>query len=893
MRRPLFWMTLCYLSGLAAGELLLYLPLTVAVLLGTVAVAGVFLAARRRFLPPWSVLIVGASTFLLGLGLAYDGLIALEHPAVESWRDRGPVELTGRVRGLPEVEQDRTVVQFDLESVAPAEATNGPSSRLPAQSADGLVRLNIRYATPPGDGAFREEEPVVHAGDRLRVTAELRRPYGLHNVGLFDAGRYAQRQGIEAAASVRADQVIRLGVGDGWLERALFRPIEAWRAQLDRAMAASLSPPSAALLSALILGETRRLTPDVRDAFTAAGVAHLLSVSGSHLALLAGVLFLLVRGMCRLLPARWLLWLTMRLSPTQLATLATVPAVVWYTLLAGGQVATIRSLLMLLLYCGAVLLLRPHDLLTALAVAALAVLLWDPLALGNISFQLSYGAVLGMGLVLSWWGERMAKEQRLEPVGADSADCSDAGPWSLAETFRRQWTRWGKPWVQRGQLYLLLTVAATAVTAPLVLYHFRQFNWVGVVSNLVLPVAGVVVIPLGLLSAWLTLVTSSPTLPFASLNEWAVTAMTTMVEWFARWPGAVAHLSAPSLWTLCVLYLGMASLWWRSVRWLRWMAVGCVGLWVMMACIGFWRPDGQLRVGFLDVGQGDGAVVIFPTGQTMVIDGGPLYGAYDTGRAVVAPYLWDHGIRRIDYLVASHPQADHIGGQIALLRLFPIGELWHNGVHRGGRVAGGWWTAAQAGAEQATTIRTAETPVQIGRVAIDLLHPSEAFAPSGSEGAEPTGHGLNDSAIVMRLGLGDHRFLFTGDIERPAETELIRAWANRLEATVLKVPHHGSRTSSTPEFLNAVQPREAVISVGAYNSYHHPAPTVVEAYQARGIDVLRTDQTGQVLYLTDGTSLQRFTARELLWQPVLHLSAAPSEEWANYRRLWLRWWWRV
>ena len=893
MRRPLFWVTLCYLGGLAAGELALYLPLTTAVLLGVLAVAGAGFAVRRRLPPPWSALLVGASALLLGLGLAYDRLIAVEQPSVELWRDRGPVELTGRVWGLPEVEQDRTVVLLDLESVAPAERSIDPSIQSQAQSIHGRVRLNIRRTTVAGDGASPEEEPAVHAGDRLRVTAELRRPYGLHNVGLFDAGRYAQRQGIEAAASVRADRVIRLGVGDGWLDRYLFRPIEAWREHLDRAMEASLSPSSAALLSALILGETGRLTPDVRDAFTAAGVAHLLSVSGSHLALLAGALFLLVRGVCRLLPGRWLLWLTLWLSPTQLATLATVPAVVWYALLAGGQVATIRSLLMLLLYCGAVLLLRPHDLLTALAVAALTVLLWDPLALGNISFQLSYGAVLGMGLALSWWGERMAKEQRLEPTGVDPEDfeTGQAGPVRrVAARIRRLWKLWGKPWAQRGRLYLLLTVAATSATAPLVLYHFRQFNWVGMVSNLVLPVTGVVVIPLGLLSAWLSLVFSSSTLPFASLNEWAVTAMTAMVAWFARWPGAVVHLPAPSILTLCVLYAGMALFWWRHVRWLWWMAAGCGGLWMLMACIGLWRPDGQLRVDFLDVGQGDGAVVNFPTGQTMVIDGGPSYGAYDTGRAVVAPYLWDHGIRRIDYMVASHPQADHIGGQIALMRLFPVGELWHNGIHRGGRVADGWWEAAEAGAEQAETIRVSETPVRIGRVQIDLLHPSDLFAP---DDGDPSGHGLNDSAIVMRVGLGDHRFLFTGDIERPAETELVRVGADRLEATVLKVPHHGSRTSSTPEFLNAVQPREAIVSVGAYNSYHHPAPTVVEAYRARGVDVLRTDQTGQVLYLTDGTSLQRFTARELVWQPVLHLRTAPADEWANYRRLFLRWWWRV
>jgi competence protein ComEC len=874
MRRPLLWVTLCYLSGLAAGELALYLPLTTVLLPAAMVAAAAPFVRRRGALPPRSALLIGAIALLIGFVSAHRTLAGLERPALDSWRDRGPVELTGQVDGLPEAEQDRTVVLLDLESAASMNDPSGAAARSPAVAPPsaipltGRIRVNVRGMVEGG--------PAIHAGDRLRFTAELRRPYGLHNVGLFDAGRYAQRQGIDAAALVRADQVIRLDDGNGWLDRYFFRPVEAWRARVDRAMTASLSPPSAALLSSLILGETSRLTPDMRDAFTAAGVAHLLSISGSHLALLAGVIFLLVRGACHLLPARWLLWLTMRLSPTQLAILATVPAVVWYTALAGGQVATIRSLLMLLLYCGAVLLSRPHDLLTALAVAALVVLAVDPLALGAISFQLSYGAVLGMGLALVWWSGWTAEERQREP--AVSGPDEEAPPW------------W-RPWLRRSALYLLLTVAATAATAPLVLYHFRQFNWVGLVSNMVLPVIGVVVIPLGLLSAWLTLLFSSSTLPFAALNEWAVTALTAVVGWFARWPGAVVHLAAPSLLTVALLYTGMAALvWGRRMRWLGALGVTAGAVWMMIALAGLLRPDGQLRVNFLDVGQGDAAVITAPTGQTMVIDGGPQYGGYDTGRAVVAPYLWDHGIHRIDYLVASHPQADHIGGQVALLHLFPVGELWQNGVRRGGSVADGWRAAAEADSARLITIRSVHEPVRIGPVQIDLLHPSGAFVPDNDN---PDGHGLNDSAIVLRIGLGEHRFLFTGDIEKPAETELLRVAADRLEATVLKVPHHGSRTSSTPEFLNAVHPRDAVISVGAYNPYHHPAPPVVEAYEARGVDLLRTDQEGQVTYLTDGTTLRRFTAQELTWRPVLHLRTASDEEWENYRRLWLRWWWRV
>jgi len=862
MRRPLFWVTLCYLGGLAAGEVALYLPVTT--LLALAWGGAIVLLVRRRNAPrSASGLLIGAMALTLGVVASHLTLTALEHSPLNVWRDRGMIGLTGRVRGMPQLEPDRTVVLLDLDAVEPATAANDPSLQLPAH---GRVRLNVRR--------HAGEDTAVRAGDRLHVTAELRRPYGLHNVGLFDAGRYAHRQGIDAAASVRTDQLTRLEEGDGLLDRGVLRPVESWRERIDAAMAGSLPPPSAALLSALILGETGRITPDMRDTFTAAGVAHLLSISGSHLALLAGVIFLLIRGLCRLLPERWLLRLTIWLTPTQLATLATVPAVVWYTALSGGQTATIRSLLMLLLYCGAVLLSRPHDLLSALAIAAFAVLIVDPLALGTISFQLSYGAVLGMALALAWWSERQADTRR------DAADDDQPAPSA----------RW-RSWLQRGQLYLLLTAAATAATAPLVLYHFRQFSWVGLVSNLVVPAIGVVVIPLGLLSAGMTLLFSLSTFPLASLNDWAVTVLRTAVGWFARWPGAVVHLAAPSLLTVATLYIGMAALvWGRRFRWLGGLGVAVCAFWVVVALAGLMRPGGQLRVSFLDVGQGDGAVVAFPTGQAMVIDGGPQYGGYDTGRAVVAPYLWDHGIRRIDYLVASHPQADHIGGQISLMRLFPVGELWQNGVRRTGSVADGWRAAAEADSARMMTIRAVDEPVYIGPVQINLLHPSDSFV---SDDDNPNGHGLNDSAIVMRIGLGECHFLFTGDIERPAEAELVRSQADRLEATVLKVPHHGSRTSSTPEFLEAVRPDQAVISVGAYNPYHHPSLPVLEAYEARDIELLRTDQEGEVVYLTDGTTLRRFTARELELKPVLQLRGVLEEEWANYLRVWVRWWWRV
>ncbi len=903
MPRPLLRITLCVLGGLTAGELALYFPLTIAIGAGVLLLITVVFVRRRGALFRSSEdavrsrrwLMIGLVFIVLGVGASHRMLTVVEHPPLEPYVERGPVEVIGEVAGFVEPHTDRTVALLELSAItvpptSPAGDDSTPAAGAVRQPVEGQVRLTIRGAPAPG-------EPWLGAGDRVRLFAELHRPRGLHNPGLFDSGWYAQRQGIGAVVSAKADRVERLEPERHGIGIRVIRLVGEWRERIRLSMTNALAPETAALLSAMIIGETGGLTPELRNDFTAAGVAHILSISGSHLGLLAGALFLIVRGVCRLLPGRWLLGLTRWLTPTQAAMLATVPAVVFYTLLAGGQVATVRSLLMLLLYSGAVLLHRPHDLLTALAVATLAVLVWDPLATGGISFQLSYGAVLGMALVLEWWKHRDREERDDAPVGA--VGTTEGRSWWLAARLRHEW----RPWLDRAELYLLLTMAATVMTAPLVAYHFRQLNWVGLLSNLVVPIIGAVLIPLALVCAVGSLFWVTPVFPLAALNDWLTGLLISIVHWFARWPGAVIHLPAPSLVTLVTIYAGMAGLWWfatashhewRRLRWLQWMALGCSGLWVVVASIGFVRPDDRLRVTFLDVGQGDAAAVTFPTGETMIVDGGPRHGDYDTGRVVVAPYLWDHRIRRIDYLVATHPQADHIGAQSTLIREFPIGEVWQSGLSNPGAIVGDWQSALAAKSLQPRTIRVvpggaSAPPVRIGPTEIDLLHPSASFV---GDDAAPSGHALNNGAIVLRLRYGVHQFLFTADIEKEAERALLREQSGRLSATVIKVPHHGSRTSSSPEFLAAVHPGYAVISVGAHNPYRHPSPQVVEAYEAQGVELLRTDHDGQVVFISDGSTLVRLTAREVELQPV-NWTGGVRAEWANYRRLWRRWWWRM
>ncbi len=817
-------------TGIALGTLAERFPIS-AVMMGILVIAAT--AFARRSLPRalsfrlihWAV-IIGAAAYT----------IATPPPAPDPRLLGDPVTM-------------EAVLDDPIRHMTDWTSVTASSLRLVGgTSAD--VRGRIRLSGPPD--AFAD----LRYGDQIRLTAQFRPPRGFRNPGLFDYGRWLERHGIVATATVKPGAIERIG------HRAspLLDPIYDWRERIRVAAVASLPDDAAPIFLAMVTGETGYLTSDLRERFMASGTVHLLSISGSHLGLIALMVFAAVRLAVLRLPERLLLRVTLRVMPSQIAAAATMIPVIFYALLAGGQVATMRALLMILVYLSAVLIHRHGDLLNLLAFAAIALLAWDPHALTDVSFQLSFLSVWCIALALEW-----------SSAHAPAPEESDAAR-------RRRNLR------SKVSALAVTSLAAGVGTAPLVAYHFYQVNWVGAIANpIVIPLAGALVVPLGLVSGVAAAVSASPTLPLAEWNAAALHLLLRVTDFFAFWPLSTIHVAAPSVAILAIWYLIMAMLVDRRVKpWKRGLASGLLIILAVPALVGTprWASSAKLEVTFLDVGQGDSAVIRFPSGRVMVVDGGKRFHDLDTGRLVLAPTLWNWDIRRIDYLVATHPQLDHLGGLLYIADRFPIGEAWING-RKPDTWAAKEYDATLSKRGIPTSIVPREQPIWIDAVRVWRVNPlaDAPFTPLPQRATD------NDRSIVLRLEYGRASFLLTGDIESEAERIMVNAdpqW-NLLRSTVLKVPHHGSRGALHPAFLRAVLPTVGVISVGATNTYGHPAPQTLKAYARLRTSLFRTDLDGAITMVTDGTRLDVFRYDDLTTANVAWGRGMAAAEWRNIR----------
>jgi competence protein ComEC len=639
---------------------------------------------------------------------------------------------------------------------------------------------------------------------------------GTRNPGLPDPALPLRAAGIDALAGVPdAGAITRVAEPSGIGPRRLaFLARRALRTAIDRAV----SGDAAAFLKTAVLGDRRGIGPEVEDGFRIAGATHVLSVSGLHLAAVATLLFVVARWAAARVPR-----LPLYVDPRAVAAAVALPAIALFALVTGEAIATLRSALMLSMGMGAYLVGRRASAAPAIAATALVLLAASPLELADPSLQLSLASVIGIAL-----GAR------------------GIGPGARAAAGR---VRRALAWLWR---FVAATVAATAATAPLVAHHFGEVAPLSPLGNLALvPIVELAVVPVGLAGAaagalWAPL----GKLPLAVAAVAARTALAVAAAfrvhaplWLCRTPNALETAALTAAGCLALLAAG------RAGRARRALAVGALAAAALaggsLAARDLARrhaPD--LIVTFLDIGQGDAAVIEAP-GAVMLIDGGGVRdGSFDTGARIVEPFLRARGIGRVDVVALSHPHPDHLNGLFRILERFEVGAFWssgddgHNPEYRR--------LVALAAARGVSRPEVAAT--RLGAVTVVPLGPFES-TPAGAERIHaPDGLSVNDASLVLRVGFGGRGVLFAGDLEADGEGELAgrRDVGQELAADVLKVPHHGSRTSSTPELIDAVAPALAVISLGWRNQFHFPAPEVVARYAARGVPVLRTDRDGAV-----------------------------------------------
>lgn len=854
---------------------------------GAVAAAlmGIFRAVNHRRSPVPALI---CFSFLCAGGAMT--LTLRDHPANSvaqlydnGWINSGdPVEITGVLDQPPELAPDRLYLTVRVEQLRYKAIDHRAFGRI-------LFSASLRERA-----AHTEYDQLgLHYGARLRVMAALNRADSFRNPGGSSFTEYLDRKGYDATGLIKSPLLVeRLDDARVFLPLAfLYR----WRQSLLLRINSVFLPETAGVLDAALLGNRYFLSHGAAERFRAGGTFHVLVISGLHISFIGGLVYLVMRRLTKRLGIQFVF----------------SAAVLWaYALAVGAEASVVRSALMFSLVALGPLVSRRAQSLNVLGGTALVLLVWRPNDLFDPSFQLTFLSVL-MIIALGW-----PLLQRMQAVGAWQPTRESPYP-----PFSRRWFRIASEmlfWSERSwqaemarsnfsyklfktpvavrlerwrlQRPLRFVVGAVVISfsvqvglMPLLILYFHRLSIASLILNIGV---GILMAALGLIAIATLLLnqfTETFSLGLMRFAEGVSWLMVHSVDPFVGWGLASVRLpeytgSAAAIYGL--YYVPLAALIFGLARWnplrlpvarntkarLNWRASGSLllilGL-MLFHPLSAGRAGGRLRIDFLDVGQGDAALMTLPDGTTMLIDGGgrpsfnePAGGdnekeAFESdtrsiGEAVVSEYLWWRGLGRVDYLLATHADADHIDGLNDVVRNFRV---------RSALVARG----PASDAEFHRFVQTAESagvPLQIigagdalrfGDVSVQTIWPRPVANTNASS--------LNNDSIVLRVSFGEKTVLLTGDIEKEAEAALLRAGVN-LRSDVVKVPHHGSRTSSTQGFVNATRPALAIISVGRTSIFGHPHKEIVERWRAIGSEVLTTGQRGTITVSTDGHDLR-------------------------------------
>ena len=653
-------------------------------------------------------------------------------------------------------------------------------------------------------------------GDQVRFWIRPTIPQDAGNPGGFNYATYLAQREIYATGFLENDDEIELlarrpNAAREWIENL--------RRQIRRFIDGRFSEGNGALLKALVVGDMGGISKETRAAFTAAGVNHVLSISGLHVAMLGWVVFWLIRYGGSLNS-----YLLLRCNLLKLATFGSFVAVVFYTALAGAMVPTVRSAIMIGVYELAVLLDREEEIFASLTLAALLIALVWPAVIADISFQLSFLAVLFIV-----WGTRRLHDW-FPPRKTDE----------LPQERSRIWVC-----LRHAGMHLAVPLLATLGTGPLIAHYFGHLSLAGFAANpVIVPLVGFVVVPLGLGMGFLAVLAPDVGAHLVLLAEKLLSFTGWLVDFFTRMPFANFAVPSPNGWEVALLYALLIGCFVLRTRFQA-GALLALALLAIATSGAYWRGERQqrneLRITHLNVGQGAAAVVELPGSKVALIDaGGAATSDFDTGEAIVAPFLRSRKILRVDYLIVTHPRIDHYGGMRSIVQEFAPKEFWS--------------AAVKGQTRRFEDLEDALEKVQITRVELHDRQPCRVVEQVSFCFLYPSIERAAESSLVIRVQYGRFRHLFTGDIDKRDEA-ILAARAAELRSTVMTAPRHGSATANSAEFVAQVRPKLAILSAGARSRSEAQRDEVVDRYQTAGAAVLRTYEAGAIVLQTDGNKM--------------------------------------
>lgn len=839
-----------------------YYSLKLSIIGGTLCAALTFTLFIKQRLQPAGLALLAAIFFTGSV------LTDLERRAGESSELKNLIDqsggasltLTGWLDGPPEFARDRVYLSLLVENVTGRVSLLAPMRDASTQNKFAALKL--------------------HYGTRISITTTLDRTGNYRNPGVSSLTEFLDRNNYDATGIIKSPaSITRLDDARGFLPLAWLYDC---RARLQQQIDTRFAPETAGVLDASLLGNRYNLSPDASERFREGGTFHVLVISGLHISFIGALVFLIVK----------------RLTTRGLLQFLFPAAIVWaYSIAVGADASVVRAALMFTFAGVATILFRQSSSLNAMGGAALVILVRSPKEIFDPSFQLTFLSVLAI-VVIAW-----PLLSNMSAIGGWYPTRSNPYPPVCSRAFKTFcevlfWNelKWKQElartpnnyrlfkaslasWLERYHIQpvlrytfgaVVVSVSVQLVLLPLMIVYFHRISLASLVLNILVSVLLAALMAVALLALLIAQVSPAIAVPLIKLADAINWLMVHSVDPFSNFGWATFRLPEYSgsaaimyaVYYLPLLFLVIALSHWRPLALpaqreckLHHYTLPLIGAQLLLLIVLILHPlssgraTHRLTVDFLDVGQGDSALITMPDGTTLLVDAGgdTIDSTRRIGETVVSEYLWWRGLSQIDYVLATHADADHIEGLNDVLKNFKVRSAL---IARRPADDPEFAKFSQTLARTNTRSETIEAGdlIHFGDVVVSVLWP---LADGDSS--------KNNDSVVLRIRHGERTILLTGDIEQAAERSLL-ASPQQLHADVIKVPHHGSKTSSTQDFVVATRPEFAIISVGRNSRFGHPHKEVVERWQSNGASVMTTGNSGTITVTTDGhdLSLQTF-----------------------------------